>query len=111
MTNINPIATQNQTFTTLAGKFLSNRQVLLQDIVLPEFKRTAYVNSQACQVFIGPCSYDNILGRDFLQKVQFNINFENNTMNCMDTSVPMQSPDFSKIKLNYAISCFSTMSK
>ena len=38
--------------------------------------------------------YDIILGQDFLQKVQFNINFENNTMNCMDMSVPMQSPDF-----------------
>ena len=40
------------------------------------------------------CSYDIILGRDFLRKVQFNINFENNTMNCMDTSVPMRSPEF-----------------
>ena len=40
------------------------------------------------------CSYDIILGRDFLRKVQFNINFENNTMNCMDMSVPMRLPDF-----------------
>ena len=94
VTNVNPIITINQTFTTLAGKFQSNRQILLQDIVLPEFKRTACVNSQACQVFIGPCSYDIILGRDFLRKVQFNINFENNSMNCMDTSVPMGSPEF-----------------
>ena len=50
--------------------------------------------SQACQVFIGPCSYNIILGRDFLRKVQFNINFENDTMYCMDTSVPMRSPEF-----------------
>ena len=94
VTNVKPIITKNQTFTTLAGKFQSNRQILLQDILLPEFKRTAYVNSQACQVFIGPCSYDIVLGQDFLRKVQFNINFENNTMNCMDTSIPMRSPEF-----------------
>ena len=94
LTNIKPIITKNQTFTTLAGKFQSKRQVLLQDIVLPEFKCTAYINSQGCQVFIGPCSYNIILRQDFLQKVQFNINFENETMNCIDTSVPMQSPAF-----------------
>ena len=41
VTNVKPIITKNQTFTTLAGKFQSNRQILLQDIVLPEFKRTA----------------------------------------------------------------------
>ena len=85
MTNIKTIITKNLTFTTLAGKFQSNRQVLLQDIILPEFKRTAYMNSQACQVIIGTCSYNIILGQDFLRKVQFNINFDNNTMNCMDT--------------------------
>ena len=93
-TNVKPIITKNQTFTTLAGRFQSNRQVLLQDSVLSEFRHTAYIDSQACQVFIGPCLYNIILGQDFLQKVQFNINFENNTMNCMDMSVPMRSPEF-----------------
>ena len=51
----------NQIFTTLAGEFQSNRQVLLQDIVLPECKCTAYIINYTCQVFIGPCSYDIIL--------------------------------------------------
>ena len=38
--------------------------------------------------------YDIIIGRDFLQKIQFNINFDNNTMNCMDMLVPMRPPDY-----------------
>ena len=94
MTGVTPFISTNQIFTTLAGEFQSNRQVLLQDIVLPEFKGTAYIQSHACQVFIGPCSYDIILGRDFLRKIHFHINFDNNTMNCMDVSVPMRAPDF-----------------
>ena len=83
-TEVTPSISTNQIFTTLAGEFQSNRQVLLQDIVLPEFKRTAYIINHTCQVFIGPCSYDIILGQDFLQKIHFHINFDNNTMNCMD---------------------------
>ena len=51
LTNVKPMKTKNQIFTTLADEFQSNTQVLLQDIVLPEFKHTAYINSQACQVF------------------------------------------------------------
>ena len=108
-TVVTPSISVNQIFTTLAGEFQSNRQVLLQDIVLPEFKRTAYIINHTCQVFIGPCTYDIILGRDFLRKIHFNINFNDNTMNCMDMSVPMRSSDFSLIVLAYAILCFRTM--
>ena len=94
LTDVKPFISNKQTFTTLAGEFQSNRQVVLQDIVLPEFKRTAYIDNHTCQVFLGPCSYDIILGRDFLRKAHFHINFDNNTMNCMDMSVPMRPPDF-----------------
>ena len=94
LTEVKPIISTTQNFTTLAGDFQLNRQVLLKDIVLPEFKRTANIKDNLFQIFIGPCSYDIILGRDFLQKIQFNINFDNNTMNCMDMSVPVRSPDF-----------------
>ena len=83
-----------QIFTTLAGKFHSNQQVLLQEIVLPEFKRTAYIDIQTCLVFTGPCTYDVILGCDFLCKLHFHMNFDDNTMNCMEMTVPMHSPDF-----------------
>ena len=93
-TEVTPSISTNQILTTLAGEFQSNRQVQLQDIVLPEFKRTAYIINHTCQVFIGPCSYDIILGQDFLQKIHFHINFDNNAMNCMEMSVPRRSSDF-----------------
>ena len=63
--NIVPLIGRVQNFTTLAGNFQSNQQVLLEEIVLPEFKRTSYIDNQQCQVFSGPCCYDIILGRDF----------------------------------------------
>ena len=106
-TEVTPSISTNQIFTTLAGEYQSNRQVLLHDIVLPEFMHTAYIISHTCQVFTGPCSYDIILRRDFLLKIHFYINFDNDTMNCMEMSVPMQSSDFfSLIAIAYAISCF-----
>ena len=92
--NVKPSIGTNQIFTTLAGQFQSNRYVRLQNIVLPEFKRTAYIDNHDCQIFIGPCYHYIILGRAFLRKIQLNINFDNNTMNCMDMSVPMRPPEY-----------------
>ena len=93
-TEVTPLISTNQIFTTLAGEFQSNRQVLVQDIVLPEFKRTAYIINHTCQVFTGLRSYDIILGQDFSRKIYFHINFNDNTMNCMDMSGHMRSSDF-----------------
>ena len=89
-----PTIGNNQIFTTWAGEFHSNQQEFLQEIVLPEFKHTAYIDKQTCQVFTGPCTYDVILGHDFLRKLHFHIHFDDDTMNCMDMSVPMHNPDF-----------------
>ena len=47
--NIVPLVGPTQNFTTLAGDFQSNQQVLLEEIVLPEFKSTSYIDSQQCQ--------------------------------------------------------------
>ena len=86
---VKPLISTNQIFMTLPGQFQSNRQVLLQNIVLPKFKRTAYIDNHTCQIFIGSCHYDIILGQDFLQKLQLNINFDNNKMNFMDMTLPI----------------------
>ena len=94
LSEVKPIISRTQNFTRLAGDFQSNRQVFLQDIVLPEFKCRAYIKDHIFQLFIGPYTHDIILGQDFLQKLQFNSNFDNNTINCMDMSVPVRSPDF-----------------
>ena len=92
--NIVPLIGCIQNFTTLAGDFQSNQQALLEEIVLPEFKCTSYVDSQQCQVFSGPCCYDIILGRDFLRKIHFHIEFQYNTMTCMNMSVAMRTSEF-----------------
>jgi hypothetical protein len=57
-------------------------------------KHTTYIDSQQHQVFTGPCCYDIILGCDFLCKVHFHIDFQNNTISCMDMSFTMHNPDF-----------------
>ena len=64
--DIQSIVSRTQIFTTLAGDFQSNRHVLLQDIVLPEFKRTADIKDHVCQIFIDSCSHDLILQKVFL---------------------------------------------
>lgn len=62
LTEVASSISTNQIFTSLAGEFHSDRQVLLQDTVLLEFIYTACVESHTCQALIGLCSYDNILG-------------------------------------------------
>ena len=74
--NIVPLIGLIQNFTTLAGEFQSNQQILLEEIVLPEFKHTSYIDSQQCQVFSGPCCYDIILGRNFYTKSTFILIFK-----------------------------------
>jgi hypothetical protein len=83
-----------QNITTLAGEFQSNYQVSLEETVLPELKHTAYIDSQQCEVFTGRWCYNIILGHDFLCRVNFHIDFQNNTMTSMDMSVSMRNPDF-----------------
>ena len=89
VTEVKPSIGTNQIYTTLAGQFQSTRQVLLQNIVLPKFKCTVYINNHTCQICIGSCHYDIILGQDFLQKIKCNIYFDNNTMSCLDMTLPM----------------------
>ena len=73
LTEVEQIISRTQNFTSLAGDNQSDRQVLLQDIVLPEFKCMAYIKHHLFQIFIGPCSYDIILGQDFYEKYSFTL--------------------------------------
>ena len=52
------------------------------------------IDNHTSQIILGPCYFDNGLGQDFLQKIQFNINSDEITINCMDMTVPVQSPDY-----------------
>ena len=84
-----PTQSKTQTFSTIAGQFESKQRVLFQNIVLPEFKQTAKIDSHSCQVFHGPCAYDIIIGCDLMRKFHFQIKFDNNTMECMEITIPM----------------------
>ena len=77
----------------LAGEFQSNHQVLLDKIVLSEFKHTAYIDNQQCQVFTDPCYYFIIFDCDFICKVYFHIDSQNNSTTCIGMSVSMCNPD------------------
>ena len=68
--------------------------VFFNDLILPEFNQSAHVLQQKCQVFNGLCTFDAILGRDFLRQVGLTIDFVNNTMSCMDMIVPMHPLTF-----------------
>ena len=78
----------------LEGEFYSNNHVLGQEIILPEFKCTPNIDKQACQGCTGPYMHDDILGCDFLLKMHSHINFNINTMSCMEIPIPKCSPDF-----------------
>ena len=49
--------------------YSSHASVILHDIILPKSNRSAYILQQKCQVFKGLCTFDAILGRDFLCQV------------------------------------------
>ena len=92
------ISLSNKTFQlkhTIAGTYSSHAtSVILCDLILPEFDRSAHILQQKCQVFNGLCTFDAILGRDFLRQAGLTIDFVNNTMSCMDMTVPMHSLTF-----------------
>ena len=79
---------------TIAGTYSSHASVILYDLILPEFNQSARILQQKCQVFNGLCTFDAILGGDFLRQVGLTIDFVNNTMSCMDMIVPMHPLTF-----------------
>ena len=84
----------SQLIHTIAGTYSSHASVMLYDLILPEFNRSAHILQQKCQVFNGLCTFDVIFGRDFLRQVGLTIDFVNNTMSCMDMIVPMHPLTF-----------------
>lgn len=77
-------------FRTIAGDFQSRRAVTLRDIVLPEFDKTRRVDDIEAYVFDSPCSYDVILGQDFLSKAGVKLDFEHGVMCWLDRKIDMK---------------------
>ena len=85
----------SQLIHTIAVTYSSHASVMLYDLILAELNRSARILQQKCQVFNGLCTFDVILGRDFLCQVGLTIDFVNNTMSCMDHMiVPMHALTF-----------------
>ncbi len=83
---------------TIAGNYQPIGTLTCQDLRFPEFDRNLVVDEIECLVFDAPCSYDLILGMDFLHKAGIIINCETLTVEWQGKSIPMNSK-FSKERL------------
>jgi transposase InsO family protein len=81
---------QPKSSLTLAGTLSSQFVVQLQGIILPEFDRNKTIERQGAYVFSGPCNYDIILGRDFLETIGLILDFDRGVMEWMDKAVAME---------------------
>lgn len=89
-----PKLIQRRSGQTLAGLLYTNRTVELTKLVLPEFSRSSHANSQAAFFFKGQCNYDNIFGRDFLQKIGMSQDYDNGTMTAFNITTSMKPKSF-----------------
>ena len=85
------LLTERQSLQTIAGTFLSKRQVGLQELSLPEFDSKKRISGVNAFVFDSPCNYDIILGRDFLSMIGLTLDFKNHTMKWMDSTIQMKN--------------------
>jgi Reverse transcriptase (RNA-dependent DNA polymerase) len=76
---------------TLAGTLELNRCVIINGITLPEFDRNKKIEKQGAFVFDGPCNYDVILGRDFLETVGLTLNFDSQQIKWMNREIEMKT--------------------
>ena len=86
-----PIRTRTQ-MNTIAGVYTPESLVWLRGIRFPEFDKSRYVEEHKAIVFEGDCSYDVILGSDFLTKVGMNLKFDNGTIEWLGRSISMRAP-------------------
>jgi hypothetical protein len=82
-------------FTTTAGVLQSNSTVDIDKLALPEFTRALHIKDVKAYVFNNPdVEYDIIFGRDFLSRAGITLNFQEETINWMDFTVPMKAPHY-----------------
>jgi hypothetical protein len=80
---------QPKSSLTLAGTLTTREAVCLQGIILPAFDRNKVIEQQGAYVFAGPCNYDVILGRDFMDKIGLILDFETGQIRWMGKIVSM----------------------
>ena len=75
---------------TIAGEFVSNTKVNLQDICLPEFMPNRVFDSIEARVIQTDCRYNMIIGRDALRLFKLNLCFKENIINMEDITLAMR---------------------
>jgi hypothetical protein len=67
--------------------------VNLRNLRLPELDKSRNVNKIKALVFDAEnCTYDLILGADFLSKVGIDIKYSTKTIECFDNELPLRDP-------------------
>ena len=77
---------------TIASVYTPEFLVWLRGIRFPEFDKNRYVEKHKAFVFEGDCSYDVILGGDFLAKVGMNLRYDNGMIKWLGRSISMCAP-------------------
>ena len=76
---------------TIAGEFISNSKVTIQNICLPEFMSNRIFDSIEARIINTDCRYDMIIGRDALRMFKLNLLFKENIIEMEDISIPMRT--------------------
>ena len=76
---------------TLAGTYAPMGSVTMTDMRIPAFDKNRIVKSHSFLVFDTQCSYDAILGADFLTKVGMTLDYENLTIKWLGNEIPMET--------------------
>ena len=84
---------QKRKISTLAGSFGTSEMVTLHNLRLPEMDKNRNIEQIEALVFDAKhCSYDLILGTDFLSKTGIDIKYSTRTMKWFDDELPLRDP-------------------
>ena len=87
----------------MAGNLASSLEVDLENITLPEFFRSRKLSKIQARVFMAPCRYDAIIGRDVLNELGLKLDFKDNKMTWDDCHVPMKAFEDMNTKNPYGL--------
>ena len=91
-------------YNTIAGPFVANRSIAVQDFILPEIDRSKRIQAGAFKVFdIPDCPHDVLLGREVLLALGMIIDFDIKAVKWMDQVVRMKKHDHWRSSTNTAL--------
>ena len=67
------------TGSTMAGAFKSTKELVLNEMVLPELCRNTYLPKCPARIFNADCRYDMILGHNALRSLHITLDFDHKT--------------------------------